>query len=376
MKIKDIQHRIIHKDQYAYSAHPLIVNVANGDWLVVFNKTVRSVMNLHPPEDPRFYNFTIRSHDQGQTWGAPRVAPGYDWHGVETAGLTPLRNGNILHNQWQFKWYPVETARLLASEKKLLFVEDWLAEIQRMGEAETGTFIPDNIADLAPWARGNGGTYVHISTDMGHTWMKTVEIDTHPYTGGYGKCQGVEMPDGEILLPLSDVPQFEKIFLIRSSDGGYSWSKPTPVASLDGHYFEEPTTLLLPDGKILMMLRDNNTHYLYQTVSDDGGYTWSTPKQTEIWGYPAHMVAMQDGKIMCIYGHRAKPFGIRMVFSYDLGATWDTQNILAIRDDFPNRNLGYPSSLLAPDGSVYCVYYGEDTDGVTCIHSSQFFLEE
>jgi hypothetical protein len=188
--------------------------------------------------------------------------------------------------------------------------------------------------------------------------------------------QGLELPDGDILLPLSDVPKYETVFVVRSSDGGRSWGKPIEAARLPGHYFEEPTILLLSNGKILIMLRDNKTHYLHQTFSRDNGRTWSSPVQTAIWGYPGHLLAMPDDRIVCIYGYRAKPYGIRLVVSHDMGKTWDTDNILEIRNDLPNRDLGYPSSVLAEDGSIFCVYYGQDSDGVTCIQSSQFFLEE
>lgn len=376
MKIRNLKHQIIYKEPFAYCAHPLIVALPNGDWLVVFNHTIRRPFILHPPEDPHYYNFMIRSQDQGKSWGAPRVVPAYDWHGVECAGLTPLRNGTVLLNQWQFKWYPRELAKALASQMELMFVEDWLERIKLTGELETGTVIPDNPGEIAPWARGNGGTYVHLSTDGGATFQQTVEIDTHPYTGGYGMRPGVELPDGDILLPLSDVPQYETVFVVRSSDGGHSWGKPVEAARLAGHYFEEPTILALADGKVLMMLRDNNTHFLYQTMSYDNGFTWTPAQQTAIWGYPAHLLALPGGKIACIYGYRAEPYGIRLVLSHDLGETWDTGNIMEIRNDLPNRDLGYPSAILAPDGSIVCVYYGQDADGVTCIQSSQFFLEE
>ena len=43
---------------------------------------------------------------------------------------------------------------------------------------------------------------------------------------------------------------------------------------------------------------------------------------------------------------------------------------LVIRDDFPNRNLGYPVSIEYEPGRLFTIYYGEDRDGTTCILGS------
>ena len=61
------RHRILHKDPFAYAAHPHLVALPGGDWLMVFNKTVRRPFILHPPEDPFFHNVVTRSSDRGET---------------------------------------------------------------------------------------------------------------------------------------------------------------------------------------------------------------------------------------------------------------------------------------------------------------------
>src|SRR5579871_950397 len=84
------EHTVLHKDPYAYSAHPHIVALEDGDWLIVFNKTIRRRLILHPPQDPEFRNWLMRSSDGGRSWTSPQAVPGYDLHGVECAGLTAL----------------------------------------------------------------------------------------------------------------------------------------------------------------------------------------------------------------------------------------------------------------------------------------------
>ena len=103
-------HRLIYVDAHAYCAHPHIVARHAGDWLLVFNQSVRRSGILHPPQDPRYCNLISLSADQGETWTTPQVVPDSNWTGVECAGLTVLADDSVLLNQWQFDWYSHDQA--------------------------------------------------------------------------------------------------------------------------------------------------------------------------------------------------------------------------------------------------------------------------
>ena len=261
--LKKVEHVLIHKDPFAYCAHAHLAVLPGGEWVAVFNKVIRRPFILHPPNDPHYYNVMIRSSDEGRTWNTPRVVPGYDWHGVECAGLTVLNDGALLLNQWRFNWYPLETARKLAETQEISFPENLVAELITSGEIPTVNEIPKDPSEYVPWARGGGGTYVHRSADGGRTWEGTAQIETMPYSGGYGMRGGVQLSNGEILLPLSDIPNYKVVFLVRSSDGGRSWIAPMEAAHVAGKEFEEPALLAIDDKHLVMLLRDNNTHYLH-----------------------------------------------------------------------------------------------------------------
>ena len=95
---------IVYREPHAYSSHPSITRLRNGDWLVAFShSTQRAFPILHPPNDPQFVNLVIRSRDEGLSWEQPKVAPGYDWYGVETPGISSSSTGEVLLNQWRFK---------------------------------------------------------------------------------------------------------------------------------------------------------------------------------------------------------------------------------------------------------------------------------
>jgi len=366
------RHQVIVRDQFAYCAHPHLVALDDGSWLCVFNRSVRRPLILHPPHDPHYYNVVVRSVDEGATWTPPAVVPDYAWQGVECAGLTALSGGRVLLNQWRFRWYPVDVARKHLSSD-LQFPEELVAELRRWREldADLSPVRPDA---LLPWARGPGGTFVHRSFDGGRTFDETVELDTTPYSGGYGMRGAVELPGGDLLLPLSDVPHYRQVFVVRSSDGGKSWSRPVAVAAEPGKSFEEPAPLWLPTGRILMLLRENQTRRLHQSVSDDGGVTWSRPVPTSIDGYPAHLLGLPDGRILCAYGHRRPEFSIRAVLSRDEGRSWTPDGELTIRGALPNGDLGYPSSVLCRDGAVFTAYYCQDPEGVTSIQGTTYRL--
>ena len=73
------------------------------------------------------------------------------------------------------------------------------------------------------------------------------------------------------------------------------------------------------------------------------------------------------------YGWRLPDSGIRAVRSRNDGKTWQTEDVICIRGGLPGKNLGYPATIDAGDGSL-TVYYGEDADGVTCIMATRWEL--
>jgi hypothetical protein len=76
-----------------------------------------------------------------------------------------------------------------------------------------------------------------------------------------------------------------------------------------------------------------------------------------MWGFPAHLLELRDGRILCAYGYRQKPYGVRATLSRDGGRSWDVANEIVVRDDGGTSDLGYPVSVQLPDDSVLMAYY-------------------
>jgi hypothetical protein len=227
-----------------------------------------------------------------------------------------------------------------------------------------------------PWARNGGTAYVHISDDAGHTFPTTIPLNTAPFAGGYNMRGAIALPDGRLLLPLCDIPAYERVYVIHSADRGLTWTRPILAAAEPGRLFEEPCALALPDGGILMLLRENRSRHLWQVTSSDAGATWSKPVPTPIAGYPAHLLLLPDHRILCTYGHRTPDFSLRAVVASGDGPNWGLEPALVIRGGLPNRDLGYPVTLLHPDRRLTTIYYALDPDGVTCIQATTFRLPE
>ncbi len=368
------RHELLHRDPHAYSAHAHIAQLSDGDWLIVFNKTIRRPVILHPPQDPEFRNWLIRSGDEGQSWGTPQAAPGYDWHGVECAGLTDLGGGRVMLNQWRFHWYPLDTAKARPDRGQLKFPAELVRDLALSPEIAPERAMLADPEALAPWARGGGTTVAHLSGDGGRSWTETRKLETLPFSGGYGMRGALVLPNRDILLPLTDIPNYRQIFVLRSGDGGRHWESPVLAAAKEGSEFEEPHMIRLSNGRLLMLMRDNGTRHLHSVFSDDEGRRWTPPRQLPIEGYPPQLLSLPDGRILCTYGWRQPDFGIRAAISADGGESWDVNRTIRIRGGLPNRDLGYPCTVMARDGSLFTVYYGQESDGVTCIMATRWRL--
>lgn len=346
---------LTYRNENGYSAWPTILQAKNGDLLIAFDEAMRRPKVTH--SDPTYYAMVIRSSDGGKTWGSPSPIGGYGNIGVESIGAVVLRNGDIPGQCYHPRYWTEGDIKKKFPEK--------LRVAKRRPEF--------------PWYQEHGNyNYIYRSTDHGYTWEDPVSFDASPYRMAFMLRSAAELADGTLVLPCTD-DSFDsgRNFVVFSRDGGRTWDEVTPITRNPKIFFSEPALLLLPGGKLLAMMRthEGGDYFLHQSESTDGGKTWTEARRTGMWGYPPHMLLLQNGNILCVYGRRKAPFGIRACLSYDQGATWDTDNELVLRDDFPNGNLGYPTSMQYGDSRMLTVYYGEDPTGVTCIHGSFYEIE-
>ena len=147
---------------------------------MVFNKTIRRRLILHPPQDPEFRNWMMRSRDGGESWSAPEIVPGYDWSGVECAGLTPLGGKRVMLHQWRFFWYPLAAARRRPDRDQLRMPAYLLRGLALSPELDVDRALLDTPETIAPWARGGGEAVAHLSEDGGESWARPTASPPRP----------------------------------------------------------------------------------------------------------------------------------------------------------------------------------------------------
>lgn len=151
-----------------------------------------------------------------------------------------------------------------------------------------------------------------------------------------------------------------RLFCARTTDGGLhwklvSWIGPEPAET---DFAIMPSTVRLPSGALITTVRHARPGYnIMAWRSDDLGEHWTSlgAATPDIGGNPPALVVLKDGRLCLTYGYRKKPFGARARLSQDEGRTWGPEIIL--RDDGLSGDLGYPRSLVRPDGRILTCYY-------------------
>jgi hypothetical protein len=364
---------VVHKDDFTYTSHPSIALLSDRRWIAAFAHSRRRQRREHPPGDPLFRNILSRTSDRGETWEEPYFAPDFDWYGVETPGVAVLSDGTVVLTQYRFGWYPLGLAK-----KRRAAGEPISISLPRRRWTED--FTDDEWDDsIYPWARGYHGLYAHLSSDNGDTF-ETVKLDSGPYLDGFTRVGVVELSDGRVAYSVTEhhPTACRHTYLLVSHTRGRTWDPPVIMVDSPDLYFSEPHIAEVAPGEIYGILRteprENLGGYLYGCRSLDGGATWSAPDRTPMFGHPGHLQVLHDGRLLCTYGRRTAPFGIRASLSEDGGRTWQTEREIIVRDDLPNGDLGYPTTIEYEPGHLFVCYYGQVPDGVTCIQGTYLTL--
>ncbi len=158
-------------------------------------------------------------------------------------------------------------------------------------------------------------------------------------------------------------------FCARTTDGGLTWkfvSYITPEPPKGG-YSIMPATVRVGKDELVSIIRrrerlftDKSAWWIDCWKSYDNGKSWELKHNplAANEGNPATLTVLEDGRIVCVYGHRGAPYGIRAKISLDNGDHWGDEIIL--RNDGALWDLGYPRTVLRPDGNLVTAYYFND----------------
>jgi hypothetical protein len=341
---------IVYKDPGAYTCFPAIIRREDDELLVTFRRAggfsleaVRQGKYDHVDKGARIG--MSRSKDGGKTWESAKIFPVFDPEcGEQDPSINQFKDGSLMINFFQWRVVPEE-------------------EKDRLG-------YPARQQHDGSWSDVEGPCVIR-SFDGGLTWDdQPIMVDSSPLPRGGTSDAVVELPDGTLIMGIYGADYgspYCRAYTVKSKDRGKTWGSPALIAADPEKKisFEEPAIVLTKEGYLLTMVRSGaprNYQYLYQAISKDGGETWTDLHETPMWGHPAHVLQLSDGRLLCTYGHRRPPYGIRGCFSSDGGQTWDIENEVILRADGESVDLGYPCSAELSDGTIVTVYYIHGSD--------------
>lgn len=294
----------------------------------------------------------MTSRDNGETWTYPRVL-------LDSA--TDDRDSGVL-----------ETAKgtLLATTFTSLAYEPLLEKQMGMTELSSegwkkGQMKPEQLARWkAAHARLNDaerkaelGEWLIRSTDGGKTWSPRLPTIVNSPHGP------IQLSDGRLLYAGKQLWTGEKkIGVCESIDDGQTWRWLAEIPTRSGDQpvkdYHELHAVEAGNGTLIVQIRNHsatNKGETLQSESTDGGKTWSEPHSIGVWGLPSHLLKLRDGRLLMTYGHRRAPFGNQARVSTDHGKTWSEPVIIS--GDGIGGDLGYPSTVELADGTLLTVWY-------------------
>lgn len=292
------------------------------------------------------------SKDNGKSWTWPRVlldGPIDD----RDSGLVETAKGSLLVTTFTSLAYEdsLGKARAMAEYSD----KGWVSRAMPPDQLARWLAAHERLDDAA--RKAELGQWLIRSTDGGISWSARVPTLVNSPHGP------VCLRDGRLLYAGKELwTETRRIGVCESVDDGLTWRWLAEIPTRPGDdarkSYHELHAVEAADGTIVAHIRNHNQANAGETLqseSTDGGRTWSEPHPIGVWGLPSHLLRLRDGRLLMTYGHRRPPFGNQARLSMDHGKTWGHAMILSA--DGTGGDLGYPSSVELADGTLLTVWY-------------------
>ena len=329
----------------------------------------------------------MRSSDDGQSWSGPRVV-------IDTilddrdAGICQTKDGTLLvtwftSTAWFDRLAKAEKAQDEAAwikkqknansnsefRSKYEWPEDKIKRWQKMRRAiETRSYKYPQLREYFKSSKPNVTQWMVRSDDGGKSWSEPYPI---PAMSPHGP---ICTSEGRLLLAGK---RDDYIGLWGSMDDGRSWSLISKIPPMHGQrssLYHELHVVEAADGTIIVQIRNHNKTFHYETLqteSKDGGKSWTEPHSIGVWGYPSHLLCLSNGDLLMTYGYRGgtgKPsdsYRVEARLSNDNGKSWSAP--ITIADNLYTWDFGYPSTVELGNGKLLTIWYEVQSDSPNAV---------
>lgn len=294
----------------------------------------------------------MTSRDDGKSWTYPRVLLDSATDDRDSGVLETAKGSLIVSTFTSLAYEPYLKKAMSFAE---LTDKGWTSakmpaeQFTRWKAAHERLNDEERKAELGEW--------IIRSTDGGRSWSNRIPTIVNSPHGP------IQLKDGRLLYAGKQLwTQDNKIGVCESKDDGLTWQWLAEIPTRQGDdatkSYHELHAVEAADGTLIAQIRNHNTANKGETLqseSTDGGKTWSEPHPIGVWGLPSHLLRLRDGRLVMTYGHRRPPFGNQARVSTDNGKTWGEAIILS--GDGKGGDLGYPSTVELADGTLLTVWY-------------------
>lgn len=228
---------------------------------------------------------------------------------------------------------------------------------------------------------GDGGETWREAAPLGEafknvmTFSSVLQLKDGSYLGMYHRRNGPDEKSLEVMQTIS-------------RDGGQTWSEPETAADVPGKLPCEPFVFRAPGGDELCCLMRENTHQGHSLMmfSRDEGRSWSTPVDTP-WGLTGDRhrgVYTPDGRLVIAFRDRAPDSATRGHFVAWVGTYTDIregkpgQCRVKLLHSHAGADCGYPGMEILPDGTIVATTYIKYRPGTAkhSVVSTRFTMED
>lgn len=336
-------------------AFPDVVRLKSGKFMAVYRNG-----STHADKSGAII---VSLSNDGINWGEPDILLDDDTIDDRDPSIVVLSDGRVAMNWFKYR-YPAD------------YSEPWVHHLFFAVSDKSGLNFGEHV-------QVDGGVFDYSETSEMNEAGIWIDEKGDEITVGASSSSIVE--DGEkIIIPgyfgnalnwqdMSKTPK-TRVVLFESQDGGATWTPNEVKAEIDEKtWLQEPALLKVTDKRWLLHVRTgvgsspSNKGDLVQSISEDGGKTWSPYKSLGFVAHAPELLKLENGVLISSFrwldweGIKATREAVSMVYSLDGGETWsDVIEIL----DCGAVECGYPGMVELPDNKILVVYYTPGGSGI------------